>query len=157
MRSAGLRWPARAVAVWAVLAGLFLMHGAASPAGGCCGSTPVTAMTVTAVTGMPAMPAAPAGASYPGDVRSPAGTAPAAWHASPAAASPAHGAGGGTLCSARQPRSGGVTAGPCALPAASAAAWTVAAAVPAAVTDRAARPPGKAGLPLPLFLGVSRT
>lgn len=141
-------------AAWAVLAGLFLMHGAASPAGGCCGGTPVTAM---AVTGMPAMPAAPAGASYPGDVRSSAGTAPAAWHASPATASPAHGAIGGTLCSARQPRSGGVPAGPCALPAASAAAWTVAAAVPAAVTDRAGRPPGRAGLPLPVFLGVSRT
>jgi hypothetical protein len=27
-QSAGLRWSARAVAVWAVLAGLFLMHAA---------------------------------------------------------------------------------------------------------------------------------
>jgi hypothetical protein len=114
-RCASLRRPARAVAVWAVLAGLFLMHGAASPAGGCCGGTPATAMTATAMTAMPAMPAAaPAGA--------------------------------------------GVPPGPCASSVASAAACTVpAAAVPAAATYRPARPPGKAGLPLPLFLGVSRT
>jgi hypothetical protein len=70
-QSAGLRWPARAGAVWAVLAGLFLMHGAASPAGACCGGTPVTAMTAmtaTAMTVAPGTPAVSAAALASGDL-----------------------------------------------------------------------------------------
>jgi hypothetical protein len=161
---AELAGSARAVLAWAVLAGLFLMHGAASPAAGCCGGAPVTAMTAT---GMPAMPAAATGStSHPGAVRAPAGPVLAAARhvasasaaaASPTAASPAHsGVGGGMLCSARQPR--GALFGPFAIPAVGMAACAVTAmAGPVVVTCRAARPPGKPGLPLPLFLGVSRT
>ena len=64
--------------------------------------------------------------------------------------------GGGMLCSARQPS--GALAGPSATPPAGVATGAVtAAARPAGCSRRAARPPGKPGLPLPLFLGVSRT
>lgn len=145
------------MAVWAVLAGLFLMHGAASPAVGCCDGTPVTAMTAAGMLGVPA--AATGSAGHPGAVQAPAGPQLAAWHAaaasavaaSPAAASPAR---GGMLCSARQPRD----ASPSAILVADVAVCAMtAAACPAAVSPRAARPPGKPGLPLPLFLGVSRT
>jgi hypothetical protein len=76
VRLAGRRWTVQAVAV---LAGLFRVHGVASPAEGRCGGIPVTALT-----GTPVMPAA-------------------------------------------------------------------------ALVHRVPRPPGRPGLPLPLFLGVSRT
>ena len=130
------------MAVCVVLAGLFLMHGAASPAGLCHGGTPVTALTalaMPAVTPMPVMPAVV-----------PAGHAPGA--------RPGHaGCGGGMLCSARQPR--GPLIGACtAVPSGPAVAMAPAAPAFLAVTSpRADRPPGRPGLPLPLFLGVSRT
>jgi hypothetical protein len=159
-----LPWLARIVAVWAVLAGLFLMHGVASPAGGCSGS-PVTAMSLMA--GMPAMTPASA-ALDAGDMATPpasAGTAVAlARHAGvPAAAaavadaSPARTSCGGMPCAARQPRN--APAGARGAPPASAAVLTAlpAPTVPASAFRRACRPPGRPGLPLPLFLSVSRT
>jgi hypothetical protein len=134
-----LSWLARVMAVWVVLAGLFLMHGAASPAGGCQGGTAVTALAMPAVTPMPVMPAAALAGHAPG-------------------ARPGHAAcGGGMLCSARQPR--GLLAGACAA-ATSGPAVAMAPAAPAflaVASPRADRPPGRPGLPLPLFLGVSRT
>jgi hypothetical protein len=155
------------VVLWTVLAGLFLMHGAASPAACTQGDTLVTAMAPVT---MPAMPAAapaggaPGGAAVmsspaPGRAAAPAGHAgtPAS-AAAPTAAGPALGSCcGGMLCSTRQPRD--ALAGLSLIPLAALAALVTvpARARPAAVFRRAWRPPGRPGLPLPLFLGVSRT
>lgn len=151
----------RAVLVWVVLAGLFFMHGAASPGGGCQGGTPVTAI------GMPLMPGGAAASAVPDTgplavVRTPAGAAAAlvARHpASPAVPRAAVPVGdsccGAMLCSSRQPRQ--THAGALVIPALVATASTVVPVLPgaAAVTGQP-RPPGRPGLPLPLFLGVSR-
>jgi hypothetical protein len=143
MRLAGMSWAGRAVVLWAVLAGLFLMHGAAPPAGGCQGGVPVTAMTVTAVAVMPA--AAPA-------------SAPGTGH--PAAAGPmSAGCCGGMMCATRRPPDAPASAFVIPLAAATVimpASARVPAFLAAAFRQRW-RPPGRQGLPLPLFLGVSRT
>jgi hypothetical protein len=143
MRPTGMSWAGRAVVLWAVLAGLFLMHGAAPPAGGCQGGAPVTAMTVTAVAVMPA--AAPASAPGTGHLAA----------AGPMSADCC----GGMMCATRRPPDARAsafviplaTAGVLATPPARAPAFL------AAAFRRAWRPPGRQGLPLPLFLGVSRT
>jgi hypothetical protein len=63
---------------------------------------------------------------------------------------------GGMLCSSRQPRN--TYTGTLTAPLTVTAVVTVAAALPRpAAAYRSARPPGRPGLPLPLFLGVSRT
>lgn len=157
-RLTGLSWPARAVLVWGLLAGLFLMHGAASPLGCCQDGPPVTAMAVVTVPLMP-HPAMTGAITHTG--RS-AGVRNAATHAAPTAASHTTAATdgsscrGGMLCSSRQPREtrpGALTA-----PLARMAVFTAAAVPPhPAPAYRSARPPGRPGLPLPLFLGVSRT
>jgi hypothetical protein len=156
---------ARAVLVWAVLAGLFFMHGAASPAGGCHGGAQVTS-AVAAV--MPAMPGAVAAravsAASPLAVSGMADSAarPGLRAVPPApavlrATSLARGSqGDGMLCSSRQPRQA-YSSGTLALRT-SAAVSTAAPAPPGPGSfPRRARPPGAPGLPLPLFLGVSRT
>jgi hypothetical protein len=157
-------WTARAVLAWAVLAGLFFMHGAASSAGGCQGGAPGTAVAAAV---MPADPGAVAARPLPGDphlagTQVPAAAGPAvagtpAGPAAPQAASVPRGScDGGMLCSSRPPRQdcpGGNLTPP--------ASVTVAMAAPAlpgrAAAPRPPRPPGRPGLPLPLFLGVSRT
>lgn len=150
-------WPLRAVLLWALLAGLFLMHGAASPAGGCMSGVPMTAMslstTASPTTALPSMasPSVPAGPATAALVRSdPSGSQ---------VATTGHGdrSGDGMLCVTRQP--GAAVAGPGAAP-------PVPLAVPGAepgpvaldvAAARVDRPPGAPGLPLPLFLCVSRT
>src|SRR5258707_487224 len=57
-------WTARAALVWAVLAGLFFMHGATSPAGGCQGAVPGRAVAAAV---MPAAPGAVAVRPLPRD------------------------------------------------------------------------------------------
>ncbi|MHB1596641.1 MAG: hypothetical protein ACYCU3_21005 [Streptosporangiaceae bacterium] len=155
-------WTVRAVLAWAVLAGLLFMHGAPLSAG-CQDGAPtmpataaVTAnLPAAAVTGtvrltadwMPAMSAA-AGARRPAGPPPPASRA-AAEERGPCCA---------RLCSSRQPRQG--SAGPLAAGPADAVLPSNPAALPArcpSAATRSARPPGRPGLPLPLFLGVSRT
>jgi hypothetical protein len=156
---------ARAVVVWAVLAGLFLMHGAAASAGGCQGSALLTAMRVTAImpvtgsadgvpgTGHPvALPASAGMTGAPaGHVQVPASVA------SPAVAIPADCNCSGMHCVARQPRD--VAFGSCGIPTAGAVLFVVGStrSCLAPVAWLACRPPGRPGMPLPLFLGVSRT
>jgi hypothetical protein len=158
-------WAARAVAVWGVLAGLFLMHGLAS-AGNCCeGGVPATAVTV--VTG-PLM-AGPAAAGVVADAGRLTGarsqarvlTAASAPYAGSArdlqaTASAGDSCRGGMLCSSRQPRE--THHGALKVPQAITAVFTAAMLLPSAArVYRSDRPPGRPGLPLPLFLGVSRT
>ncbi len=154
-----------AVLAWAVLAGLFFMHGAPSSAG-CPDGAAMTPVTVTAA---PAPPVAVSGAAA-GTVRLTAARLPARSTAAGARQSAVHAppASRGTseergsccegLCSSRQPRqgSGGASA---ACPAA-VVPLPVTAALPVrclTAAPRSDRPPGRPGLPLPLFLGVSRT
>lgn len=151
---------------WAVLTGLFFMHGAPSSAG-CPDGAPMAQFTATATAVLPA--AAPGAAVAVTDLltaaRPPATSATASARQSPVPAPPALRAtadkhGGSCcdgLCSSRQPRqgSGGALAGPAA-----AISLPAAAALPVrypAVAHRSGRPPGRPGMPLPLFLGVSRT
>lgn len=177
-RSALRSLAARALLVWAVLAGLFLMHGAAS-AGGCQDGAAVTAITAattpvpaavtdSAVTGAvhlaaawtPARPAAVAAraaaavAARPPAVSSPA-LSPSASQATAADGCPMCGR---MLCSSRQPRQGFLSAFVIRLAGAVPIAVMAVPLLrcPAAVLRRP-RPPGRPGLPLPLFLGVCRT
>ena len=147
-RTPGLRWAGRAVLLWALLTGMFFMHGAAPPAAGCQGGTPVTPMAAAVMAGTVPDTGHPAAAHTPTG----AAAVPAA------AASLGRGAcGGGMACSSRQPRS--TLAAACAavfFPAGAAIITALPSMVPAAPRGRA-RPPGRPGLPLPLFLGVSRT
>jgi hypothetical protein len=160
-------WAARAVLVWAVLAGLFLMHGVASSAGGCHGSEPVASAMAMGPQAVVAMPGAVT-ADRTDALASPgrAGAAAARQFEAPAPATFASAATalkgdqlhGGMLCSSRLPRQGflGVSAtGP---PAAVLFFVAALALLPfRAGVSRRFRPPGRPGLPLPLFLGVSRT
>jgi len=140
----GMSWVGRAVVLWAVLAGLFLMHGAAPPADGCQGGVPVTAMIVTA---MPVIPAAASASAAP-DTSHPAATGPMS-----------AACGCGMMCATRRPPDAPASA--FVIPPASAAVLTTAPerapAFLAAAFRRPCRPPGRQGLPLPLFLSVSRT
>jgi hypothetical protein len=159
-RSAGWSRAARA-AVWAVVAGLFLMYGAASPSD-CCGDSAVTAITRAALPMAPGAAAASAVSPAGGQAgQAPAG--PSAASLRQAVAPVTAGAAsdccdGRTLCSSRPPRDPQTeNAGP------PAQAGTVSLAVAPApehvepAPGRAGYPPGRPGLPLPLFLGVSRT
>ena len=153
---------ARAVLAWALLAGLFFMHGAASPAGGCQGGAPGPAAAAV----MPAAPGAVAARPLPGDshwaVTQVPVTAGPAVHAAPAVPAAPQAAplvrgscDGGMLCSSRPPRqacAGGDLTAP-----ASVAVFTALALPGRTALPGRFRPPGKPGLPLPLFLGVSRT
>jgi hypothetical protein len=149
-----------------MLSGLFLMHGAAPPAGGCQdGGAGMAAMTI------PAMPAAATASTAPGGGHGTARLTSAGKAAAPVpqagktmhpTASAASGqtsaaSGGGMLCSSRPPRD--ALASACLI---SLTVMAVVLTVPArarqpVVFHRACRPPGPPGLPLPLFLGVSRT
>jgi hypothetical protein len=155
---------ARSVVVWAVLAGLFLMHGAAS-VGGCQGSALLTTMSVTAVMpvtgsadGVPATGHPGALPAFAGMTDAPAGhvRGPASG-ASPAVASPADCNCSSTHCVARQPRD--VADGSRGIPLAGGARFVAGRtrSCLAPVAWLACRPPGRPGMPLPLFLGVSRT
>jgi hypothetical protein len=157
-------WAGRAVLAWAVLAGLFFMHGAALPGDGCQGGTLMATTGARAL--MPDMqqvvamrtvadPAAgrtPARAAMVPGVRA----APSAT-AMPGATSMAAASGdGGMLCTSRQPRHS--LLGALGIPPAGAVLFTVAILLACrAVASRRNHPPGRPGLPLPLFLGVSRT
>jgi hypothetical protein len=156
----------RAVLAWAVLAGLFFMHGAPLSAG-CQGGALMAPATLTVAQ---VLPAAAPGAAVSGTVRLTAAWLPAtraaggarqsAVPASPAsrAAAEERGSCCEGLCSSRQPRQG--SGGALAASPAGAVPLPVAAALAApclATAPRTARPPGRPGLPLPLFLGVSRT
>lgn len=160
-------WAARAVLVWAVLAGLFFMHGAVSSAGGCHGGVPVTsamAMGPQAVAAMPGVVTAgrddamaPAGRAEAATARQFEAHAPAtsAFAATAVSSGQLH---GGMLCSSRLPRQGFLglsAAGPPAAVLFFAAAFALL--TLRAGVSRPFRPPGRPGLPLPLFLGVSRT
>jgi hypothetical protein len=159
-------WVARAVALWAVLAGLFFMHGAAPPAGGCQGS-PVTAVTAAAVRAMPGADMASAvtdtahlavtGTAAKMAVAAPTQHAASAIPAvSRATALVRDSCGHAMLCSSRQPRQSYPSAA--GIPPANAAFFLAAPVLPGlAGVSRPVRPPGRPGLPLPLFLGVSRT
>jgi hypothetical protein len=156
----------RAVLAWAVLAGLFFMHGAPSSAG-CQGGALMAPVTLTVT---PVLPAAAPGAAVTGTVwltaawlpakSAVSGTRQSAVPAPPASRATAdeHGSCCDGHCSSRQPRQGSggaLAAGPAgAVPLSVAAALVVRC---LAVAPRSARPPGRPGLPLPLFLGVSRT
>lgn len=134
--------------LWALLAGLFLMHGAGSPAGGCMSGMPMTAMSLSATAPQAATAAMAPSAMVRPTV--PGGQATAAGHREP-------GSGGGMLCVTRQPTAvaagtGAATPIPLAVPGAEPGP-----AISDAVSVRVDRPPGRAGLPLPLFLCVSRT
>jgi hypothetical protein len=133
----------QAVLAWAVLAGLFLMHGAASPAGGCGDGAPVMAVAAASLT-----PATPDASMV---------------HAAPEAAHQAvsHAVGsrqaGMTPCSARQPRQGFLSVPVIRL---AVGVLFLLIAVPVLrclAVPRRVRPPGRPGLPLPLLLGISRT
>ena len=156
----------RAVLAWAVLAGLFFMHGAPLSAG-CPDGAPMATVTATAT---PVLPAAAPGAAAAGTVRLTAAQLPAKSAAAGARQSPVPPppASRGTsqergsccegLCSSRQPRQG--SGGASAASPAGTVTLSVTAALPVrclAVSPRSALPPGRPGLPLPLFLGVSRT
>jgi hypothetical protein len=156
----------RAVLAWAVLAGLFFMHGAPLSAG-CPDGAPMATVTATAT---PVLPAAAPGAAAAGTVRLTAARLAAKSAAAGARQSPVpppptsrgtsqeRGSCCEGLCSSRQPRqgSGGAfAAGPAAV-----VPLPVEAALPVCcltAAPRSDRPPGRPGLPLPLFLGVSRT
>jgi hypothetical protein len=147
------------VILWAVLAGLFLMHGAASPAACAQGGTLVTVMAPAAMSAAAQAGGAPGGGAVMAAPTQERAAAPAGMPASaPTAAGPALGScSGGMMCSTRQPRD--ALAGLSLIPLAGLA---VLMAVPArvrlaSVFRRSLRPPGRSGLPLPLFLGVSRT
>jgi hypothetical protein len=141
------------------------MHGAAASAGCCQGSTMVTAMQVRVA--MPVTAAADGGhpSGMPGSagaIAMPAGHAPPpAAGASLAVAHPAGAGCPGVCCAAMLPRD--VLAGTGGIPPAGGTAISAlfaaqpARALRAAACWRACRPPGRPGMPLPLFLGVSRT
>lgn len=150
----GGSWLARVAAVWALFTGLFFMHGAL-PVSGWPGAVAPQAGTATVSTA--AVPetgaVAPAVRGHgPGLVRAPALTghlyavvAPCACH---------------WPCITRAPRESqaGFPWVPLASGVTAAMAAPASCVLPAAVTaPRADRPPGRPGLPLPLFLGVSRT
>jgi hypothetical protein len=162
-------WAGRAVLAWAVLAGLFFMHGAATAwTGGCHGGQ--LAMTASAMTtwsqatvAMPdagsARPVAPKVAASPGGA---VATRQAAVYASGESVSiaVAHSSDphrGGMLCASRVPRQGFLSVPAIRL---AAVLLLTAALMLLPCLGRASprlRPPGRPGLPLPLFLGVSRT
>jgi hypothetical protein len=160
-------WAGRAGLAWAVLAGLFFMHGAALPGGGCQGGTPMAATGAVAL--MPDMQQAVAmrtvaDAAHPAAGRMPARAAmvpgvPAAPLATamPGATSMAAASGdGGMLCTSRQPRHS--LLGALGIPPAGAVLFMMPILLACrAVASRRNHPPGRPGLPLPLFLGVSRT
>jgi hypothetical protein len=156
----------RAVLAWALLAGLFFMHGVPSAAG-CQYGAPMAPATASAVL---VLPAAVPGAAVTGTVRltaarlpatsTVAGARQAAVPAPPSlrAAAGERGSCCAGLCSSRLPRQG--PGGALAASLAGAVPLPVTAALVAhrlAPFPRIARPPGRPGLPLPLFLGVSRT
>jgi len=160
-------WALQALLVWGVLVGLFFMHGAASGAGGCNGGAPATAVTAMA---MPLMSTAGAGgSSVSGSVHLTASgaadraTALAGWHAASASQSTraergSHADAMSMMCSSRQPREGFSTASIICLAAAVLFVLVAGPVLPClGVVLRRTRPPGRPGLPLPLFLGVSRT
>ena len=158
----------RAVVLCAVLSGLFLMHGAAPPAGGCQGGA--AAMTAARMPTMPATATATASAApggghgtamltSAGKAAAPVPQAEETVHPAALAAAGLAGAasGGGMLCSSRPPRDAPASACLISLAVAAVIMTVPAPAALAAVLRRACRPPGPPGLPLPLFLGVSRT
>jgi len=156
-RSDARPWAVRVVVAWAVLAGLFFMHGAASAAD--CQDGPPRTSVVSAAA--PVLPTAEPYRDVTGMVRvTAAGHLAASVPSSSRVTAAGHGSCCGSgLCSSRQPRQGsdGVSAAGGAaalLPYAFMAGLGVR--FPAAGARRA-RPPGRPGLPLPLFLGVSRT
>lgn len=148
--------PSRVVLLWALLAGLFLMHGAGSPAGGCMSGMPMTAMSLSTT----APPAATAMTAASTMVRpTVSGAQATGMRAGAHVMDVGHRVqgSGGMLCVTRQP--GAVAAGPEAAPPIPMAVPGAERepTVPDAASVRVDRPPGRAGLPLPLFLCVSRT
>lgn len=127
---------ARAVLAWALLAGLFFMHGVPS-SGGCQDGAPMASVTASVTPVLPgAMPA----------------------HKASLVSAAERGSCCAGMCSSRQPRQGPVGASAASLAAAVSLPVTAAlAADRLAAAPRTTRPPGRPGLPLPLFLGVSRT
>ena len=159
-------WVLQGMLVWAVLAGLFFMHGAA-PQVGCHGGS---AVTRAATPSMPLMSSADTGSAASGAAHLSASGASgnaavvAIRHAVPMPSVPqltapgptAHD--GGMLCSTRQPRESFVAGATVSLVAAVLLMLATATVVPSlGAVLRRTRPPGRPGLPLPLFLGVSRT
>lgn len=152
-------WVLQGMLVWAVLAGLFFMHGAA-PQVGCHGGS---ALTRAAAPSMLLMPSADTGSVASGAAHlSASGASANAAVAGPsvpqltAAGPTAHD--GGMLCSSRQPRGSFVAGAIVSLAAAVLFMLATAPVVPSlGAALRRNRPPGRPGLPLPLFLGVSRT
>jgi hypothetical protein len=166
-RSAASFRVSQAVLAWAVLAGLFLMHGAASSAVGCQDGEPLMPATATSSVLPPGMatPGAFTGAGHlavPTLARS-AGAVPAEQPPVPARApfqamTQERGSHcGGMLCTSRQPRQ--TLDGTCVTQSAAGTFFTATVVLPPlpAAVPGTARPPGRPGLPLPLFLGVSRT
>jgi hypothetical protein len=162
----GTRTWFRAALAWAVLAGLFFMHGAPYSAG-CQDGAPMAPVAATAT--------AVLSASVPGTVVTGPARLTAAWlparsvalgarqpvvSAFPVSRAPAGERGSCCegLCSSRQPRQGSdgaLAASP--VGAVSPPVTAELAATCPATAHRSARPLGRPGLPLPLFLGVSRT
>jgi hypothetical protein len=151
------------VLAWAVLGGLFFMHGAGTAWTGGCGGGQL-AMTASAMT-TAAMP--DAGSARPATSKvaaSPAGAA-ATWQVAVSASrgsatrAPAHSSDRhccAMLCTSRLPRQGFLGV-PANRPAAAVLVITAALMLLPCFGRASPRPPGRPGLPLPLFLGVSRT
>lgn len=154
----------RVLTLCAVLWGLFLMHGTAPLASGCHGASAVMTATTMPAMSTTSASAAPGGghaiAMLISSVKSAAQVPQAgkiAHSGSPVAAGSTVGASSGaTVCASLRPRDVPVGASLTSL----ADAAVVVPADHTAVFCRACRPPGPPGppgLPLPLFLGVSRT
>ena len=162
----GLPLLGRAVVLCAVLSGLFLMHGAAPPTGGCQGGGAAMTATTMPVTSAAGTANVTSGTDHGTATLTSAGKAaapvPRAGEIMHPAASAAAGqmsaaSGGGMLCSSRPPRDALAGALMIFLASAAISMTAPARARPPTVFRRACRPPGPPGLPLPLFLGVSRT
>lgn len=153
-----LAGPLRAVILSAVLFGLFLMHGASAGTGGCPGGAgaAMTAMTMpgTSMTaGAPARTGSAAGHLMAGPGLTRAITAPVPRSAAGGNSTAA----GGMLCSSLPRRDAPAGAAVMALAGVAVVMAREARPGRGAGLRRVDRPPGRPGLPLPLFLGVSRT
>lgn len=134
--------------MWALFTGLFFMHGALPMAS--CLHAAYLPVAMAAMSPAAAPEAGPSGRGQPTDRGQ---VSAAQGHPGDDALCACHGP-----CLSGEPRDSTVGF-PAGLAAVSAAAARAAApSVPATVVSpRAERPPGRPGLPLPLFLGVSRT